>query len=215
MLGDFGMDGKGLPYRCSAGVPLAIRHPDHLEGRRVGAPVELTDITATILDAAGLNVKEAMHIDVPHFLDVIPSRSLMPVVRGEKERVRDFAFCEYANWMMIQTDDRKYVLHTVQNMKEHEPEEELYDLVNDPDEVHNIAKEPETETFRRWCRERILQILTATPPSCLRWAPIRADEGNRGNYPGIAPFFPRKQVVREMKEARESYLLKKWGKMKG
>ena len=45
---------KSRPQWQAVEVPLAVRHPDHLESRICTTLVEITDITATILDIAGL-----------------------------------------------------------------------------------------------------------------------------------------------------------------
>jgi len=69
------------PYDELAHVPLLIRHPQgHGVGRRFSSFFQSCDLTATVLDAFGIEPTGKMH-----------SRSVLPVLRGEKETIRDFA----------------------------------------------------------------------------------------------------------------------------
>jgi len=86
-LGD-GKWGHGLwrkfapwPYEELAHAPLLIRHPErHGAGKRFKTFFQSCDLTATVLDAFGVKPTEKMH-----------SRSVLPVLQGEKETIRDFA----------------------------------------------------------------------------------------------------------------------------
>ncbi|MDP0495512.1 MAG: sulfatase-like hydrolase/transferase, partial [Verrucomicrobiota bacterium JB024] len=88
MMGDHFRVQKSTYYRESLNVPLAIRHPRHLQGTRNDSPVELTDITATILDAAGLDPCASLARDWPAFGNILPGRSLLPIAEGQAEIVR-------------------------------------------------------------------------------------------------------------------------------
>ena len=79
--GSHGLGSKVLPYEEGARVPLMIldpRVPESLRGRRTSALSGNIDITATIMDLAGIGHTHAMD-----------GRSLMPMVRGKAKRVRD------------------------------------------------------------------------------------------------------------------------------
>lgn len=193
MLGDRSIDGKNLPWRASVAVPLAIRDPRHLGGRRVSDPVELTDVTATILDVAGLDPHEALARSWPSFNDIVPGRSLMPIVAGEADRVRDFAFSENHLWEMIQTAEWKHVRWRSASSDFEAPREDLYHLPTDAEEITNLIDDPRHSAAAQYCRDRRDWILNRTVAGQRRWAPILADEGMRGDYPGIAPIFPRVQ----------------------
>ncbi|MFC5451594.1 sulfatase family protein [Paenibacillus aestuarii] len=172
MMGDHGRAQKQSPYHASAIVPAAIRHPSYLHGERNSAPMELTDFTATILDLAGLDPTEALSKDWPAFHDRVPCRSLLPIVAGKVERVRDYAFSEcQGQWQMIQSERWKYVRHLQYEDPDKVPEQ-LYDLMNDPDELHNLIDHPAYSDAAEWCRKRRDFVLDQTPAAQLRWAPV-------------------------------------------
>ncbi len=88
------------PYEELVHIPMVIRHPD-LEPQKISALVQNTDLTATALDFIGVKDKaqEEMH-----------SQSLLPLLTGQKDRVRDFAISGYHNhsWA-IYTEDWSYI----------------------------------------------------------------------------------------------------------
>lgn len=169
MLGDHGRFQKSAFWHPSLLVPLAIRHPDHLTGLRIDTPVELTDLTATLLDLAGLDPAEALGRTWPAFQDRLPGRSLLPVVRGETDRVRSFAFSEYnGEWSSVRSDHYLYV-------REHHPlaedaVERLYDLRADPDETRNLVLEDELAPVLAQHRHHLFRTWERYPPAQTRWA---------------------------------------------
>ncbi|GBF77282.1 hypothetical protein PA598K_05821 [Paenibacillus sp. 598K] len=172
MMGDHGRVQKQSPMRASVVVPAAIRHPDWLNGERNDSPVELTDLTATILDVAGIDPQQALSKDWPAFHDRVPCRSLLPIVAGEAGRVRDYAFSECAGqWQMILSERWKYVRSLQYDDPDRVPEQ-LYDLQEDPDEQRNVIELPQYRDAAQWCRRRRDFVLDRTPPAQLRWAPI-------------------------------------------
>ncbi len=179
MLGDHNRLSKMQPWRESVVVPTAIRHPDYLDGRICPAPIELTDLTATMLDVAGLNPQEALSKPWPSFHDRVPCRSLMPLVRGEVDCIRDFAFSECSSeWQMIQTPQWKYIRY-LNRTPDDAVREELYDVVRDPTEQQNRANDPECASLMMEMRERRTRVMDATPPAQTRWAPYRGSTGER------------------------------------
>ena len=126
MLGDHHLWRKSLPYESSAHVPLFIT------GRNVDVPrgtcdalATWEDIMPTCLDLAG--------VDIPDGLD---GRSLVPLMRGERESVRDTVFGECDggghNHFLIH-GRQKYIWYPRTN------EEQLFDLGEDPDELLDIS----------------------------------------------------------------------------
>jgi choline-sulfatase len=178
-LGDLGHGGKQDPWPGSVSVPCAIRHPDHLEGRLVGSPVENTDLTATILDVAGLDPQEVLVRDWPAFHDRVPCRSLMPIVRGETDRVRDYAFSECeGRWQLIRDSEWIYV----RQLDYEEPgraSEHLYNRVADPGCRNNLIEDPGHADVVQRFRDRREFVMDGTPPAQLRWAPLIGDPPRR------------------------------------
>jgi choline-sulfatase len=171
MLGDRNRMSKLQPWRHSVTVPTAIRHPGHLGRRLCTSPVEITDLTATMLDAAGIDPQEALAKSWPAFHDRVPCRSLMPIVRGEAESIRETAFSECHDlWHMIQSSDWKYIRYLTRPGGE-PASELLFSCRNDPDEQTNRAADPACRGVLDSLREARERVLDMTPPAQLGWAP--------------------------------------------
>ncbi|RKY63093.1 MAG: sulfatase, partial [Candidatus Latescibacterota bacterium] len=116
-------------------VPFMIRFPGGEYGRRkLDAIAQFHDVLPTILDAIGLgNNTEAMH-----------GKSLMPLIRGEEESVRDAIITGYygAPDRCIRDKTWSYI-----RRPEGEPDE-LYNLVEDPRERKNLIDEYPEEAAR-------------------------------------------------------------------
>ena len=173
MLGDHGRVQKSTWHDGSARIPCAIRHPRHLDGRVVNTPVELTDLTATILDVAGLEPGAALSMDWPSYNDRVPCRSLMPIVRGEADRVRDFAYSECRDrWQMLRCDDFTYVRQRT-GAGPGEVREMLFDRRRDPAERVDEVANPECAQTLAWYRQQREWISDYYVPVQHRWAPSR------------------------------------------
>ncbi|TVY11315.1 sulfatase family protein [Paenibacillus cremeus] len=180
MMGDHMRVAKQLPYWQSATVPTAIRHPDYLQGQVTDTPVELIDLTATILDIAGLDPKQALSKAWPAYHSVVPARSLLPIMTGEQERIRPYAFSESdgpgGRWQMVQNEACKYVRYLNYEWSEggegSGPVELFFDLVTDPQEETNRIGDPDYAAEIARCRSYREYILDTTPPAQQRWAPV-------------------------------------------
>jgi arylsulfatase A-like enzyme len=147
--GSHGLGSKVLPYEEGARVPLIICDPriPAVGGRRTGAVTGNVDIAATIVDLAGL--------DVPPNMD---GKSLMPIVRGTAPRVRD-TLPVIQVWgtagtlsLAVVTETHKYV-HWIYG-QDVQPAEELFDLVRDPYEMRNVARDAEYRLVLETMRDR-------------------------------------------------------------
>ncbi|RKY59061.1 MAG: sulfatase [Candidatus Latescibacterota bacterium] len=116
-------------------VPFMIRFPGgEYGGRKLDALAQFHDVLPTILDAIGLGKDtEAMH-----------GKSLMPLIRGEEEFVRDAIITGYygAPDRCIRDKTWSYI-----RRPEGEPDE-LYNLVEDPRERKNLIDEYPEEAAR-------------------------------------------------------------------
>jgi hypothetical protein len=89
-------------------IPLMIRLPNQTRGRRLKAMAQAPDLMPTILEMAGLVATESVKgeaktqaLQCGMFFteewslrpETLHGRSLMPLMRGETERVRDLAVC--------------------------------------------------------------------------------------------------------------------------
>ena len=133
-----GFAGKWSHYEESLRVPLIIWDPRAKKSapQVVSAPVLNIDIPATLLDLAG--------IDAP---GIYQGRSLLPLVRGAVPKDwRKHFFCEHLmeypvripKWEGVRTERWKYARYFEQSP----PYEFLHDLKSDPDELTNLADDP-------------------------------------------------------------------------
>ncbi|MEZ6042143.1 MAG: sulfatase-like hydrolase/transferase [Planctomycetaceae bacterium] len=139
LLGEHGMAGNGLPYEESIRIPMAISAPS-IAPRVCDELVLNIDIAATIYELAGLEPPSAVH-----------GKSLVPLVGGiTNSKWRDRVLIEVPApeaadgpvWTL--RDHRWKYIETV--MKDSLDQNgtrdrfvELYDLQNDPGEMHNLA----------------------------------------------------------------------------
>lgn len=172
LMGDHARVQKGDFWRESLEVPTAIRHPQYLNGSACHTPVELTDLTATILDIAGLNPAEALSKSFPAFHNRIPCRSLMPILREDKKRIRDYAFSESkGEWNCLVSDRFKYARRFAPEIGE-KSVEYLFDMTKDPREIKNLADDPGFQHELYEHRNRLLSILETTPSAQHGWTPL-------------------------------------------
>jgi choline-sulfatase len=170
MMGDHGLVQKSEFWRESQQVPLAIRHPGCPGGIVCNSPVELTDITATLLDVAGIDPASALSKKWPAHNHEVPCRSLLPILKGETGTVRDFAFSECKNlWSSIVSDRHKYVRF---HNGEHPDriEELLFDTDQDPEELRDLAGMSDSAETLEWHRRRLAYVRDRMPPAQHVWA---------------------------------------------
>lgn len=101
-----GKDGHGLmrkvrpwPYEELAHIPMLLRAPGIEPGRRVKGFVQSVDVAPTVCDWLGIGVHPGMQ-----------GKSLLPLARGEVDKVRDFAIAGYFPYSeAIFTEDWSYI----------------------------------------------------------------------------------------------------------
>jgi arylsulfatase len=133
LLGDYGLYQKWLPYDSCARIPLIVRFPASVEPGTVRNEfVDLNDILPTILDVAGT----AYPGDIQ-----LPGES---VFSDSPVKDRNCQYMEYSRgnrrWITLRNQTHKY------NYYYGGGREELFDLVDDPQETTNLlAGEPGRE----------------------------------------------------------------------
>ncbi len=129
-LGDHGIWDKRYFYEQSAGVPLLITGKG-IPGKdiRIGdiqskALVSTLDIYPTIMDLAGIDISTRD----------LPGINLLTTIRGRSEDLRNAVYSQLGTLVMIRTARWKMVF---------DPEEGgtyyLFNLINDPNELNNLA----------------------------------------------------------------------------
>ncbi|MCA9263906.1 MAG: DUF4976 domain-containing protein, partial [Planctomycetales bacterium] len=125
-VGSHGLLGKQSLYEHSMRCPLIMAGPDIPAGVESFSFTYLFDVYPTICDLLGVDPPEGL-----------AGHSLRPLFDSPETQVRDSVFLAYRNLMRSVRDQRwkllKYpqVNHT-----------QLFDLENDPDEMHNLANDP-------------------------------------------------------------------------
>ncbi|MBU2950869.1 sulfatase [Tamlana agarivorans] len=134
--GSHGLGSKVLPYEEGARTPLIIVDPRQKDkGQSTSALTGNVDIPATILDYAG--------ISIPSIYD---GKSIRPLVEDPKTKIRSSlpiiqVWGPKATHCLTVMDDRyKYIYWYYKDEANNiYPTEELFDIVNDPYELENIA----------------------------------------------------------------------------
>ena len=148
LLGHFGMLTKSIDeypmlYDVGLKVPMIVRVPGCESGQSVEAAVELIDLCPTLLDCAGLEVAPE-----------IQGRCLSEAIRGGKPPQRDYVFSESGAVKMIRGDRFKLVHYPGQSYGE------LYDIVDDPEEIENLYDDPaHDETRERLTRDLLDRLI--------------------------------------------------------
>jgi choline-sulfatase len=137
-------------YEWSARVPLILRFPDQWKaGTVVDAPVSLIDLLPTFLDLVGVPDENRLPYD---------GRSLIGLLDGSDSE-NWVAFSENASdsmveapCVMLRQDRFKYVYI-------HGYEDQLFDLIEDPGEWHNLVSDPDHAEIGQSMKSRILEVV--------------------------------------------------------
>jgi arylsulfatase A-like enzyme len=150
MMGDHHLWRKVYPYEPSTRVPMIIRWPEALNlpaerGQVFDNLVEMRDIMPTFLDAAGL--------DIP---DSIDGESMLNIIRDPECQWRELLELEHSSqyfseqaYVALTGSRHKYIYYTQTG------EQQLFDLVDDPEERHNITDQ---NLLNQW-RKKMIEFL--------------------------------------------------------
>jgi len=143
-MGEHGWFDKRFMFEESFRTPLIIRAPGLVKTPGVDseALVQNIDFGPTYLDVAGAKPTDEM-----------TGRSLLPVLRNngaEPKKWRKYLYYHYYDYPAIHMvsrhdgvfDKRFKLFHFYDLEGKTEPYDELYDLKNDPNELHNVINDP-------------------------------------------------------------------------
>ncbi len=146
-LGARGLWGKSTMYEEVAGVPLIIKGPDIPRGARISEPASHVDTYPFILECAGASVPEAY--------DNHPGKSLFKLAAGstpDRSVLSEYhGMGSTTGAFMIRHGKYKYVHYVA-----YPPQ--LFDLDVDPEELVDLAPNPQYAAAVAECRERLYQI---------------------------------------------------------
>jgi choline-sulfatase len=148
MLGERGLWFKMSFFEPACRVPLIVHAPRRFSARRVAQSASLVDVGPTLCELAGAQIADyAIPLDGRSLAAELAGAAVPGEVIGEY-----LAEGAIAPLVMIRRGRHKFVHSPV------DPDQ-LYDLVDDPDETHNLASAPahaarmrefRAETMRRW-----------------------------------------------------------------
>jgi len=152
-LDDHGYVRKAKPYNYEelVHIPWIIKHPEKVgRGKRIGAIVQTVDLMPTILDFLEIDIEG---LELPYLAPTksmfpqdikvsskevrLHGHGLIPLMRGEVEKIRDYAYIgHYRRQWSIRNQEWSYHL-TIDGSKG----PELYNLEKDPTEQGNLIDE--------------------------------------------------------------------------
>lgn len=148
--GEHGLFAKGIPcLRGAYHIPGIIRWPAGVQhpGRVVEEFVSLADFGPTFLDAAGVNPQR-------HF----SGNSLLPFLKGQTPQSWRDAIHTQCNGVELYYTQRSVMTRQWKYTYNGFDQDELYDLLEDPNEMDNRANDPNLETIKREMCRRMWQF---------------------------------------------------------
>ncbi len=139
-IGSHGLFGKQSVYEDSYKPPLVVSGPGIPRGES-RAFVYLQDIFPSVCELVGAEIPAGQDF-----------KSFAPVIKGEQEKIRDTVFLSYLDVQRALRDDRWKLIRYPQINKT-----QLFDLENDPHEMHDLAGEAEQQPRI----ERLMEQLAA------------------------------------------------------
>jgi choline-sulfatase len=136
-LGEKEITGKNTLWDRGTKVPLVFAGPGVTPGQRCNQPAELLDIYPTLIELAGLTKR-----------DDLEGISLAPQLKNAAtKRERPAVTSHNQGNHAVRSEKWRYIVYA-------DGSEELYDMVNDPNEWTNIASKPENAAIiaehRQW-----------------------------------------------------------------
>ncbi len=137
--GHHGLMGKQNMFDHSLRAPLMIMGPGMPAGARNSTPVYLQDIMPTALALAGAEVPER-----------VAFRNLLPLIEGARAEQYGAIYGAYMNKQRMVADEGFKLVHypTIDKTL-------LFNLENDPDEMHDLADDPEYAEIRAELRAKL------------------------------------------------------------
>ncbi len=159
----------GIKRDCWEGgirMPTLVRWPGRVQaGKEVSSPSASYDWAVTFLDAAGM--------PAPARMDGI---SLMPSLTGQGKQQHKVVYVEYFQQgttpdysefspqhqnrrrNQMQMIRRGAIVGVRYDVQSAEDDFEIYDVIKDPKEIHNLADSDGIDTLQQWMKDEVLQM---------------------------------------------------------
>lgn len=142
-VGQHGLMGKQSCYEHSNRVPLIFAGPDIPENVKTDAYVYLFDIFPTLCEMIGAEIPAS-----------VEGLSLVNAINDRSDKVRDKLFIGYEKFQRA-IKDRRYKL--IEYNADNQRNTQLFDLANDPWEMHNLAADPAHRDRVKKMREALVE----------------------------------------------------------
>ena len=141
-VGEHGLMGKQNMYDCSLRMPLMIAGPGIPAGKQIDDLVYQHCLYATTCDLAG--------IPIPHTVEF---PSLVPLLRGSGQSPYDTVFSYYLGFQRTaRTKTHKIIVYPeIKRIQ-------VFDIANDPWEMHDLVDEPSAAGIRHDLMQRLLHL---------------------------------------------------------
>lgn len=153
-LGEKGWFDKRYMYEESLAMPLMAKYPGHIKaGSKISALTQNLDFAETFLDYAGVEIPSDMQ-----------GKSLRPLLEDKiaDEDFRDAVYYHYYDYPAFHMVKKHYGVRTKRYKLMHFYDDidtwELYDLEEDPKEIHNQIDNPEYDDIEKQLRERLVEL---------------------------------------------------------
>lgn len=132
-VGQHGLMGKQNLYDHSVRIPLILGGPGLPAGQQIHALTALADLFPTLCDLTGTPIPAT-----------VESQSLMPLVTGERERVRGHVCAIYKDVQRMVSDGRWKLIRYYQSAGQQVGTDclQLFHLAEDPWETRDLAGDP-------------------------------------------------------------------------
>jgi arylsulfatase A-like enzyme len=148
-VGQHGLMGKQNMYEHSIRVPLLFAGPGIPQNEQCDSLAYLLDIYPTLCDIIGL--------ESPDTLDGI---SLKNAINGTKTKIREYLYTAYTHVQRAVSNGKfKLIEYSVEGQP---PRTQLFNLLNDPAELNNLAKLAEYSELITATREIMLKLARET-----------------------------------------------------
>ncbi|NOU93299.1 sulfatase-like hydrolase/transferase [Paenibacillus sp. LMG 31456] len=139
---DIYWDHCGL-YEQTVHVPVIMRWPGHIPvAKRVKGFVQHADLMPTILEAVAAEAETGIDLSALRKPDNLDGQSLWSSINGEADGTMDEVFLSECAWQAARAirTERYKLIRNYDTGPFQRPEQELYDLQQDPEELINLAK---------------------------------------------------------------------------
>jgi arylsulfatase A-like enzyme len=156
-LGEWRLFDKRLMHEPSIRIPMMVRYPQRIHSGQVSDSMVLdVDLAPTMLDLAGVDIPGSMQ-----------GKSMLKAVGSEAASWRKEWLYDYYEYPGAEDVKPNRGIRTTTHKLIHyynDPQEfELYDLVNDPGETHNLYGDPAHAAIQAELTQRLEKLLQATP----------------------------------------------------